>query len=433
MIAVSSSSRSFAALGKYLVVGRERVEQGRVAWTAARNIPTDEPELAAKIMRATASQNVRVAYPVYHLALSFDPHDHVNRAAMERVADHVLRELKLEEHQAIIVAHSDRAHPHMHILVNRVHPETGRVWDRWQDYPAIQRALREEERALGLRQVESHTNDPPERDSRSLDTTRPPEVASEQSTLQRSAGATRLEMVRADVDAYERVNELTRTRYAAERDLATAEARLNRVDAALDRLSRADLAFEEALSRAYRDPSAARAQFLAIAGEHGEREAARRMRESPILFGEMLGERRTASFMHRSPDVPTASLAAAREAAAFGTELVASHREIAKSVDSERVKGATEYPRSDRHEPATRDKLVGAVENARANVEAIRLAERALPSHSEIEMRLGQGLRRLSPPEFERLRSTLTLERLSLANKLRQMVRDAALGREEEV
>ena len=155
MIGVSSSSRSFTSLGRYLVSGRDGNAEGRIAWSSARNLPTNDPELAAKIMRATASQNVRVAQPVYHLALSFDPRDIVDRAAMERVADRVLAELKLNQHQAIIVAHGDRAHPHMHILVNRVHPETGRVWDRWQDYTLIQRALREEERALGLRQVET--------------------------------------------------------------------------------------------------------------------------------------------------------------------------------------------------------------------------------------------------------------------------------------
>src|SRR3954464_7791765 len=113
MIAVSSSSRSFAALGKYLVVGRDKVEEGRVAWTSARNLPTSDPELAAKIMRATAAQNVRVSQPVYHLALSFDPRDIVDRQAMERVADRVLEELKLKEHQAVIVAHGDRAHSHV--------------------------------------------------------------------------------------------------------------------------------------------------------------------------------------------------------------------------------------------------------------------------------------------------------------------------------
>src|SRR4051812_43994377 len=118
MIGMSSSSRSFHALGTYLVAGRSGAERDRVAWSASRNLPTADPELGAKIMRATAAQNARVDKPVYHLALSFDPRDAVDRAAMERVADRVLTALHLEGHQVIIVAHKDRDHPHMHLLVN---------------------------------------------------------------------------------------------------------------------------------------------------------------------------------------------------------------------------------------------------------------------------------------------------------------------------
>ena len=72
---------------------------------------------------------------------------------MERVADRLLAELKLQGHQVVIVAHKDRPHAHMRLMVNRVHPETGRAWDRWQDRVTTQRVLREEERALGLREA----------------------------------------------------------------------------------------------------------------------------------------------------------------------------------------------------------------------------------------------------------------------------------------
>ena len=222
MIAVSSSSRSFAALGKYLVVGSDKVDEGRVAWTSARNLPTDDPELAAKIMRATASQNVRVSQPVYHLALSFAPRDVVDRSAMERVADRVLEELKLKEHQAIIVAHADRAHPHMHILINRVHPETGRVWDRWQDQPVIQRVLREEEARLGLRTVEASLDTTRVRgqtertgDHRESSSSIEPES---QAPNKRESAA--IASVEAEFDVHDRVNELARERYSAERDVA---------------------------------------------------------------------------------------------------------------------------------------------------------------------------------------------------------------------
>ena len=105
MIGVSSSNKSFRVLARYLVEGRTEEAEKRVAWIASRNLPTDDPELAAKIMRATAAQNVRVKEPVYHVALSFDPGDTVDRAAMERVADHVLETLELQEHQVLIVAH----------------------------------------------------------------------------------------------------------------------------------------------------------------------------------------------------------------------------------------------------------------------------------------------------------------------------------------
>lgn len=170
MIAVSSSGKSFRALAWYLSNGRSGEEQDRVAWAVGRNLPTNDPELAATFMRATASRSDRVEKPVYHLALSFDPGDSVDREAMEGVAARVLDRLGLAEHQAVIVAHRDRGHAHVHVLVNRVHPETGKAWERWQDRPVIQEVLREEERALGLRQVapslmqrEAHPKEPASR------------------------------------------------------------------------------------------------------------------------------------------------------------------------------------------------------------------------------------------------------------------------------
>ncbi len=155
MIAVSSSGRSFRALATYLATGRTGTEFGRVAWSEGRNIPTNRPELAAEIMHHTAAgrQDERIAQPVYHLAISFDLNDHPTRAQMRQVADRMLADLGLEGHQALIVAHRDRAHQHVHILVNRIHPETGRAWDRWQEKARTERSLREQEKALGFREV----------------------------------------------------------------------------------------------------------------------------------------------------------------------------------------------------------------------------------------------------------------------------------------
>ncbi len=82
MIATTSSGRRFAALAKYLMRGRSGDETERVAWTAGRNLGTDDPELAAALMQATADQNVRVEVPVYHLTINFDPTDPVTPERM---------------------------------------------------------------------------------------------------------------------------------------------------------------------------------------------------------------------------------------------------------------------------------------------------------------------------------------------------------------
>ena len=153
MIANTSSGKRFGPLASYLVSGRSGTETERVAWTAGRNLGTDDPALAAPLMQATARQSALVQTPVYHLTVSFNHEDRVTPAQMQSVADRVLRDLGLAEHQAMMVAHRDRAHAHVHVMVNRVHPDTGVAWERWKDRPKIERALRDEERALGLREV----------------------------------------------------------------------------------------------------------------------------------------------------------------------------------------------------------------------------------------------------------------------------------------
>src|SRR5438093_1109283 len=227
-----------------VVNGERRSEEAenRVAWIASRNLPSDDPELSARIMRATAAQNVRIKEPVYHVALSFDPGDAVDQAAMERVADRVLEALGLQEHQVLIVAHADREHAHMHLMVNRVHPETGRVWSRWQDYPAIQRVLREEEEALGLRRV--------------------PGRFSERS----ATGGEVTKGLADDLQTYERLVDVGRERYNGELEVAAAQARLTQLDAAAERARRALDTLKESLRALYRDPGHALGSFLAAAG-----------------------------------------------------------------------------------------------------------------------------------------------------------------------
>jgi hypothetical protein len=151
-----TAGRGFKGLAAYLRDGHlAEPNPERVAWIEARNLPTRDPAAAARLMAATARLSERVENPLYHFSVSFDPSDPVNRETMRRVADRTLRDLGLQEHQVLIVAHADRAHPHMHFMVNRVHPERGTAWSKAYDFRRIEQTMRAQEEELGFRYVPS--------------------------------------------------------------------------------------------------------------------------------------------------------------------------------------------------------------------------------------------------------------------------------------
>ena len=158
MIAVSSRSRSFHALAGYLTRLRPAEERERVAWTDTRNLPIHDPTMAAHFMAATADLSKRCQKPVYHLILSWDRSDGPDPSAMSDVADSVLSKIGLADHEALFVAHKDRDHPHLHVMVNRVSAETGKAWDRSFDYREIREVLRDKEREHDFKPV-THARD----------------------------------------------------------------------------------------------------------------------------------------------------------------------------------------------------------------------------------------------------------------------------------
>jgi len=339
---MSSSARSFGALARYLATGRSGDHPERVAWSTSRNLPTDDPGLAGKIMRATAAQNVRVQQPVYHLALSFDPNDAVDRVTMERVADRVLAALDLQRHQVLIVSHRDREHPHVHLLINRVHPDTGLVWNRWQDRAVVQQVLRDEERALGLRIVPGRlASVDPTTSKHVVAATRKtldakPEVPAPLGRSNPDASGERIRPSRVievakHLQSYERVEELSHERYRIEVDATASRTRLAQLEYTAERASRVHGEFDRALAHVYREPRLARDGFMAAAGQHGIAEATHRMHERPEQFGALIGEKKTRTFGL----TPATDDTRARAAAVFASRAGRDAWEIGEALAAE--------------------------------------------------------------------------------------------------
>lgn len=134
---------SFKGAATYLLHDKERAKTNhRVAWIQTRNIAVNEPDIAWRIMAATAIDQDRLKQQanikstgrkskdtVLHLSLSWHPdeNERLTQREMELAANGALRALGAEEHQALIIAHNDEAHPHLHILLNRVNPNDGKM------------------------------------------------------------------------------------------------------------------------------------------------------------------------------------------------------------------------------------------------------------------------------------------------------------------
>lgn len=153
MIANQTLGDDFGECGDYLRRGRGRVDPSqRVGWVEFQNLPTRRMDIAERIMAGTASLSY-TRKPVFHLSISFAPGDSVDEALMKRVMARTLADLGLGEHQAVIVAHIDTDDPHVHAMVNRVHPETGVAWKGSWSRLRAEASLRQQELDEGLRVV----------------------------------------------------------------------------------------------------------------------------------------------------------------------------------------------------------------------------------------------------------------------------------------
>lgn len=156
---VPRPGRGFRGLVSYLLHGDRRGAQtARVAWTATRNLLIDDPERVPMLMRITARKSVRVAKPVYHFVISWHREEQPTPGVMRQVADATCHDLGLDDHQRLYIAHHDTQNPHVHIVINRVHPETGLAWQTSHDYRRIEQSLARQAATLGMDVVPGRHN-----------------------------------------------------------------------------------------------------------------------------------------------------------------------------------------------------------------------------------------------------------------------------------
>ncbi len=137
---ITSGGSSFRGAYLYYMHDKGANTRNRIAWTHTENMMTNDPDLAWKVMSYTAMGQDRLKEasgqkrtgrktekPVLAYSLSWHPEQNPNKDHMLEVAQRSIKMLGLSDHEAIIIAHQDTPHKHVHVIVNRVHPITGLV------------------------------------------------------------------------------------------------------------------------------------------------------------------------------------------------------------------------------------------------------------------------------------------------------------------
>ena len=117
-----------------------RIMSDRVAWTQTLNLSTDDPYTAAGQMAATVKYSTelkkeagvkaggrKLEKPVCHYSLSWREFERPSRDDMVSAARSSLRALSMDDRQVLLVAHNDKNHAHVHVIVNRVSSTDGRA------------------------------------------------------------------------------------------------------------------------------------------------------------------------------------------------------------------------------------------------------------------------------------------------------------------
>ena len=137
-------------------------KDGRVAWSETRNVAAEDPRQAARVMAATASRSEDLKQlagvkaggralekPVCHYSLSWGKDEKPNLQEMGRAVTESLEKMGLADRQAVMIAHRDTEHPHVHVVVNRVSVEDGRAAKLGNSYLKLSRWAERYEREQG--------------------------------------------------------------------------------------------------------------------------------------------------------------------------------------------------------------------------------------------------------------------------------------------
>ena len=132
MIAKIIKGADFGGVINYMLSKQE----GKAMVLASNNIGFTDQNLCVHEFVLQASMRPNMQKPVCHTILSFSANDadQLTDDVMIKIANEYLEKMGYGDTQSLIVRHSDRQHPHLHICINRIGNDGKTISDRNEKY-----------------------------------------------------------------------------------------------------------------------------------------------------------------------------------------------------------------------------------------------------------------------------------------------------------
>ena len=112
--------------GQTLDGGHFNIGDNQLYWTLDEHRPAYADDLAAACDYTAEKCSGKGRFkgnPVYHIAITWQEGEHPSAKQAEHACKHVMDALGYREHQAAWAIHRDTDNDHVHLVINRVHPE----------------------------------------------------------------------------------------------------------------------------------------------------------------------------------------------------------------------------------------------------------------------------------------------------------------------
>ena len=151
---------SICRLMDYLTDAQKQRHRVEAVWT--NNLESEDPKWAAQEMRAVQLMNTRCKTDkTYHLCISFPAGELPDLETLKRIESEICESLGYGEHQRVTVLHADTDNLHLHVAINKIHPQCFTSHTPYYDFTTLRKTAEQIEQKYRLQTIDHSTRGKP--------------------------------------------------------------------------------------------------------------------------------------------------------------------------------------------------------------------------------------------------------------------------------